>query len=117
MALVEDLIDNPPLIKVNKTIAFDMSFNLLVPDMPGVYFIHDLRGILYIGRTDNLRRRLNEHYWKKSNPRLKKAIANPVGKLQVSWILSQYPEQNFLEKKFIKIFRPPCNRISYKGEK
>lgn len=80
-----------------------------IPTSPGLYFIHDLRGCLYIGRTNQLRRRFLQHYLVSHNLLLNKAISNPIGPQLFSWINAKAWTQIELERHFIRIFRPICN--------
>ena len=38
-----------------------------IPQYEGVYLFHDLRGVYYIGESNNLQRRFDQHKLKKSN--------------------------------------------------
>ena len=41
-----------------------------LPTNPAVYFIHDFRGILYIGEAKNLRQRFLQHHRREDNQKL-----------------------------------------------
>lgn len=114
MTFSRKLIYEPPSLVLDYTVPFKMGQAFLIPEQPAVYFIHDLRGIIYVGRTENLKRRFTQHYWKQSNEILVEAISRPLGKLLFSWNLSGFPEQILLERKLIRDLQPPCNRTSLK---
>lgn len=86
-----------------------------------MYFVHDFRGILYIGQALNLRRRFRNHWEHESNPLLDAAMRQPIGTLQFSWRYAPSVQLNELERDLIRIFNPPCNRTgtakSLKGYK
>ncbi len=47
---------------INSRVSFDLRFSGQVPDRPGCYVIANMyEGVLYIGQTVNLRRRMGEH--------------------------------------------------------
>lgn len=77
----------------------------------GIYLIHDLSGVLYIGQTINIRRRYEEHLFNESNPLLRKAIIKPVGPLIFSWIETISLDE--MERTLIQYLNPKCNRIKY----
>lgn len=103
------LISHPPDIALDGAVQFRLSWSLGVPASAGVYLIHDLRGILYLGRGDHLRRRFEEHYLDSHNPALRIAIRTAVGQLMFSWVLVAAPGQIELERNLIRSFRPLCN--------
>jgi excinuclease UvrABC nuclease subunit len=85
---------------------------MLVPERPGVYLLHDLRGILYAGRTRNLSLRFHQHYWLTKNELLAVAMQRPFGELTFSWILVDGEnERADLERRVIAWLKPPCNRL------
>ena len=49
------------------------SHAIALPRSGGVYLIHDLRGCLYIGRSDCLKQRFHTHYELSHNRRLRAA--------------------------------------------
>ena len=84
-----------------------------IPQDGGVYFYHDLRGVLYIGRTGNFRRRFRKHYYDSHNPDLTMVISNQIGDQNFSWILApDIREMKSLEKQMIRVFNPHCNKSS-----
>ena len=92
-----------------------------IPLYEGVYVFHDLRGIYYIGESNNLRRRFEQH---KSNlgSSLHTLISKPIHSPYFSWIKTfGRIERLNLEKNLIQYFKPDCNSILYnnikKGEK
>ena len=100
--------------KFDGSIGFSVFENIYAPKNPGVYFIHDLRGILYIGKAGNIHNRFTQHSWIRKNRALFKLSQNPFGKLKFSWVNTKNEKiaDNF-EKKWIRIFKPICNDIFY----
>jgi excinuclease UvrABC nuclease subunit len=81
-----------------------------VPDKGGVYLFADFRGVLYVGQTQNLRRRFAQHLNGSHNGWLARAILRPVGDLRFYWILADPRAQAALEQHLIRAFRPLCNQ-------
>ena len=80
--------------------------------MEGVYLIHDLRGVLYVGRSTNLQRRFDEHRLRQSNPYLIIALDQPFGEMRFSWIRTGSREEtDQVETWLITWLQPPCNRL------
>lgn len=104
----------PPLPPIHGSTGFRQGREVYVPSKGGVYFIHDLRGILYIGKTVDLRRRFAQHYWDRENPFLALAMEHPVGDVTFSWTLTPSPDRDTLEAHLIAAYQPPCNRLRYK---
>ncbi|WP_368263732.1 GIY-YIG nuclease family protein [Clostridium paraputrificum] len=104
-------------LRLENTVEFTMADEILVPREPGIYFIHDLRGVIYVGRTENLLQRYRQHLYLEKNNKLKDYYRNPIDKMKFSWIYSKYPEQIELEKKYIRYFKPYCNSIYNKNNK
>jgi excinuclease UvrABC nuclease subunit len=99
-------------LKPQSSVAFRHTRTLLIPDRPGVYLIHDLRGVLYVGKTRNLRRRFLEHYWLSDNELLRLALRQSFGAVQFSWwAIEGGVERARLEARLIAWLRPPCNRV------
>lgn len=85
----------------------------LVPDEPGVYLIHDLRGVLYAGRTVRLQRRFEEHRCAQSNDLLLAAQRSAFGALAFSWTLVRDGRRRAqLERALVTWLRPVCNRVT-----
>ena len=100
--------------KFDGNIGFSVFENIYAPNSIGVYFIHDLRGILYIGRTNNIYQRFTQHSWVRKNRDLFKLSQNPMGKLKFSWVNAKTEKQaKVLEAKWIRIFMPICNDILF----
>lgn len=82
--------------------------------LPAVYFFHDLRGIHYIGETENLRFRFFQHIKKNKNLSLKAAISSAFGPMFFSWVIaSSKMDALIMQKKWIRLFNPQCNEIKY----
>lgn len=106
-----------PSFTVDGSTSFNSAGGICVPDRPGIYFIRDFRGVLYIGRTENLKRRFNQHLWNCSNPNIDKARKYPVGKTEFCWMLLEFGKQAEKEKELINYFQPPCNRTLSKKKR
>jgi hypothetical protein len=109
----QQLLTNPPDVRIDGTVPFRLGWTIELPQQAGVYLLHDLRGVLYVGRTENLRRRFYEHYLKETNPLITLAISKPLGTQSFNWILAEYPDQKSLERQLIRAFKPVCNRIQF----
>ena len=110
-----DVIWNPPMLRLDGTVSYVEGWALLVPAESGVYFIHDLRGFIYIGRTVNLNVRFNQHYWGSHNKSLTAALKHPVGQMQFSWLTCEEEVAVKLEKDYIRGFQPLANTIRYEN--
>ena len=99
----------PPPLELDGSVRYRLGWALAVPNEPGVYLIHDLRGILYIGRADLLRRRFEDHLLRSHNAALRHAISTPTGQLTFSWVVVASPKQIEVERRLIRSFRPLCN--------
>jgi len=108
-----DVIYNAPTLRLDGTVAYVEGWALLVPAESGVYFIHDLRGFIYIGRTNNLNVRFGQHYWGSHNRALTTALKRPVGQTQFSWLTCSEETAVTLEKEYIRGFQPLANAVRY----
>ncbi|WP_373690656.1 GIY-YIG nuclease family protein [Endozoicomonas sp. ISHI1] len=89
---------------------FTQGHKLVVPDQPGVYVIHDLRGPLYVGKTERLSRRFSQHYYGSHNRPLRNALNISVGSVRFSWIICNNSIRlNELEQEVITMLQPSCN--------
>lgn len=109
------LVYDPPEIVLDGTVAYTLGGSLSVPQGPGVYLIHDLRGVLYVGRTANLNQRYFQHYWDSHNSRVTAVLRQPVGRLEFSWITTELSQQVQLERDLIRAIQPLCNRLLYRN--
>jgi len=100
----------PPRVRFDGTVTFGLTNLVFIPKAAGVYAVHDLRGILYVGRSIELRRRIWEHVMTEDNHLLRQAYATALPHLEVSWVLSGFPAQVSLERAYIQAFLPVCNR-------
>lgn len=93
-------------------VPFRRSSDILVPTGAGVYLIHDLRGVLYVGQTEMLQRRFLEHYWLTDNQLLKLALRHSFGVPKFSWALrASRQDRARLESRLVLALNPPCNRV------
>ena len=100
--------------KFDGSIGFSIFEKIYSPKTSGVYFVHDLRGILYIGKAKNIYSRFTQHAWIRKNKALLKLSQNPFGKLKFSWVNTKNEEvADKFEKKWIRTFKPICNDIFY----
>jgi predicted GIY-YIG superfamily endonuclease len=112
VAAPRDLVLRPPELQLDRTIFARTGLSGCIPSCEGVYLFHDLRGVLYVGRSANLHRRFVQHLEHGQNPWLGMALSSPVVKMCFSWIQVEPGESNSLERSLIRMFRPPCNRTS-----
>ncbi|WP_211109556.1 GIY-YIG nuclease family protein [Azospirillum tabaci] len=106
------LLRTPVQMEPSGSAPFLPTYGMLVPDNAGVYLIHDLRGVLYVGRTNLLRRRFNEHFWIADNELLLVARRHPFGEVAFSWILVEAEsDRATLERRLVSWLQPPCNRL------
>lgn len=104
------LLAPPPAIPLSGPIPLRRVRGFIIPDEPGVYLIHDLRGVLYAGRTVCLRRRFAEHCEARGNELIALAQRSVFGLLAFSWVLVPDRRRRAqLEHEFISWLQPPCN--------
>ncbi len=83
----------------------------MVPDDAGVYLIHDLRGVLYVGQSRKLKQRFAQHDRLRRNRLLRLAMSRPVGVMRFSWrLVDDEDERSAFERELIAILQPVCNR-------
>ncbi|WP_157695141.1 GIY-YIG nuclease family protein [Nakamurella panacisegetis] len=110
----EALVHDPPQMVLDGTVRYTLGGSVSVPADPGVYLIHDLRGVLYVGRTANLYQRYFQHYWDSHNSRVTAALRRPLGRMEFSWMSVDLVDQADLERTLIRSLQPLCNRLLYK---
>ena len=100
---------------------------LLAPARPGVYVIGKIRLMLglplgyewaYVGRSDNLQRRLNEHFPQREEiPSLREWMLSKRGQIDI-WIMpSTKNESRDLERQLIRSLEPVHNSIRFNSGK
>ena len=100
--------------KFDGSINFNIYDNIYAPKSIGVYFVHDARGILYIGRSINIYKRFTQHSWIRKNKDLYNLSKNPLGKLKFSWVKTKDEKMaEKLEENWVKMFLPFCNDILF----
>jgi hypothetical protein len=109
----ERLIASPPSLELERSVPYRQGFALGVPPEPGIYLFHDFRGVIYVGQSDSLRRRFDEHFWERDNPLLARALARPVGEMMFSWIRIPLEKLDEAERRLVRAFHPLCNRVLY----
>lgn len=83
----------------------------MVPDDAGVYLIHDLRGVLYVGQSRKLRQRFVQHDRLRRNRLLRLAMSRPVDVMRFSWrLVADEAERSAFERELVAILQPVCNR-------
>ena len=103
---------HPPGVAIDGDLPYQQGWSAGVPGDAGVYLIHDMRGLLYVGRSMNLRRRFHQHLDYSHNDLLRLALSNPWGQLRFAWIVDPNPEQ--LEEHLIELLLPICNERRYR---
>jgi predicted GIY-YIG superfamily endonuclease len=106
---------NKPIYpELNKKVLYKLSSSFFVPRCEGVYFIHDQRGFLYIGESNNLRQRFLQHLQREKNSDLTNLIKFPFGDLSFYWVTTNTKlEAVKLQKYWIRILKPFTNKINY----
>lgn len=107
------LVSKPPDLSVDGDLPHRLGFAAGLPCSSGVYLIRDLRGLLYVGHTQNLRRRFEQHLNHSHNELLRLALARPWGDLRFAWILDSDPAP--LERQLIDQLLPICNETRYRS--
>jgi excinuclease UvrABC nuclease subunit len=105
------LLRRPPDLNLADPVPLQRIRGFVVPDDPGVYLIHDLRGVLYAGRSICLRRRFAEHCEARGNELIALAQRSVFGRLTFSWaFVPDARRRAQLERELISWLQPPCNR-------
>jgi predicted GIY-YIG superfamily endonuclease len=105
------LLRRPPDMDLAGPVPLQRIRGFVIPDDPGVYLIHDLRGVLYAGRSICLRRRFAEHCEARGNELIALAQRSVFGRLTFSWVfVPDALRRTQLERELISWLRPPCNR-------
>lgn len=112
-ALRKRVVSKPPDLLVDGDLPHRLGFAGGVPRSSGAYMIRDLRGLLYIGRTSNLRLRFEQHLRHSHNELLRLALARPWGSPRFAWILDPSPAR--LEQQLIDRLLPICNEARYRS--
>ncbi|MBY5980216.1 GIY-YIG nuclease family protein [Ferrimonas balearica] len=106
---------------INGEVKFLIGNQVCVPDVPGVYVFYDISGPIYVGKSDSLHKRFQQHYEGSHNKALRKAISEPVGSLRFAWkVVDSVTETDEEEKRWIRKLGPAANLIRYvpkKGKK
>ena len=100
--------------KFDNSVVYNIFSAFVLPATPGVYFIHDFRGVLYIGESKNIKQRFIQHLSREDNFKLKVMISNPCGEVKFYWF--EVPNKFKaikMQKDWIRIFDPKCNNVKY----
>lgn len=93
------------------TVELVLTREFMVPDDAGVYLIHDLRGVLYVGQSRKLRQRFAQHDRLRRNRLLHLAMSRPVGIMRFSWrLVADEEERSAFERELVATLQPVCNR-------
>lgn len=93
------------------TVELVLTSEFMVPDDAGVYLIHDLRGVLYVGQSRKLQQRFVQHDRLRRNRLLHLAMCRPVGIIRFSWrLVADEEERSAFERELIASLQPVCNR-------
>ena len=100
------------------SVRYKASRAFTVPTSPGVYFIHDFRGIHYIGEAQNLEQRFLQHHTNEDNVILKELVRYPFGELRFYWLKTKTkPNAVKLQKYWIRVFQPIANKVKYNKDR
>ena len=89
-----------------------------LPTNPGVYFIHDFRGILYIGEAKNIKQRFLQHHNNEENALLKELVKYPFGDLRFYCLNAETKLKAVkIQKYWIRVFQPITNNIKYNKDR
>ena len=89
-----------------------------LPTCSGVYFIHDFRGIHYIGEAKNLQQRFLQHHTNEDNVILIELVRYPFGELCFYWLTTKTkPKAVKLQKYWIRVFQPIANNVKYNKDR
>lgn len=93
------------------TVELVLTREFMIPHDAGVYLIHDLRGVLYVGQSRKLRQRFAQHDRLRRNRLLHLAMSRPVGIIRFSWrLVADENERSAFERELIATLQPVCNR-------
>ena len=100
------------------SVQYKTSRAFILPTNPAVYFIHDFRGILYIGEAKNLKQRFLQHHRNEENQKLRELIRLPFGDLRFYWINTETKLKAVKIQKFwIRELQPITNNIKYNKDR
>ena len=100
------------------SVRYKASRGFMLPTNPGVYFIHDFRGILYIGEAKNLKQRFFQHHRNEDNTMLRELVRYPFGELRFYWLDAETKLKAVkIQKKWIRVFQPISNNIKYNKDR
>ncbi len=92
-----------------------------IPEISGVYIILLDNGfsskVLYVGQSENLRRRLFEHVSNESNSKLKLFTKNSKKSIVIKWAKVHKSKLNGTEEYLCNKLSPKCNKKSPPGDK
>lgn len=87
------------------------------PTQPGCYLMRDASGeVLYVGKSNNLRRRLRSYFRPRQKSVRLRRLANRVAEVEII-LLNNEIESFFLENNLIDHYRPPFNRALWRADR
>ena len=89
----------------------------LIPEVSGVYIILSDNGLIYIGQSENLRRRLFEHAFNETNLLLKFLMEIYEQNIVIKWAMVPKHQLDGVENYLCNRLNPICNHISPPGKK
>ncbi len=109
----EDFNSSKP--KFDGKVNYNILNAFVIPKYSGVYFIHDFRGVLYIGESKNLKSRFLQHHTNEENKSLASLIETRFGDLKFSWVKTKNKTKAVkIQKEWIRFLDPKTNNIKYK---
>jgi excinuclease UvrABC nuclease subunit len=91
------------------------NIEFVVPEEPGVYMFWARRLCLYVGKADNLRSRLLQHWRDCHNQELKNWMRVHGSKLCISYLVSKR-SLPVLEQEYIDRLSPHLNKINARAQ-
>jgi hypothetical protein len=93
---------NPEMLSLSELPSLPLRERKSLPVYPAIYFLLDGEKVLYIGKTQNLRRRWSAHFREKQAPE----------NSRIAWLeLEEVALLGRVEKIFIKYFNPSLNGV------
>ena len=97
------------------SVSYNIFNAFVLPKTAGVYFIHDFRGVLYVGESLNIKNRFIQHHTNEENSSLSSLVETPFGELKFSWVKTKSKSKAVkIQKEWIRFLDPKTNNIKYK---
>ena len=114
---LENLLNNNVVYLNWYTSIFTSLSLFLIPEVSGVYIIQNNNGFIYVGQSENLRRRMFEHAFKETNLLLRFLMEIYEQSIVVKWAEVPKYQLNGVEKYLCNRLNPICNHILPPGNK